>query len=73
MSSELAKTISTCSIWLAMAVIFTFGLFKMNGDAFFFIVATVILAGAAVAATALVWQTIPFADRTGGTSRNEER
>ena len=47
MTSELAKTISTCSIWLAMAVIFTFGLFKMNGDAFFFIVATVILAGAA--------------------------
>ena len=71
MSSELAKTISTCSIWLAMAVIFTFGLFKMNGDAFFFIVATVILAGAAVAATALVWHAIPIQGRAKDTVNEE--
>jgi len=32
MNNELSKTISTCAIWLAMACILTFGIFKMNVD-----------------------------------------
>ncbi len=47
MTSELAKTTSTCAIWLATAVIFTFGLFRMNGSTEFFVV-TFIIALAAV-------------------------
>lgn len=32
MNSELAKTISTCAIWLGVTCILTFGFFKMNFD-----------------------------------------
>ena len=56
MTAELSKTISTCTIWLATAVILTFGVFRMNGELLFFFVTTATIAGAAVGATALVWQ-----------------
>ena len=56
MTSELSKTICTCTIWLATAVILTFGLFRMNGDIIFFVVATGMVAAAAVGGTFIVWQ-----------------
>jgi hypothetical protein len=56
MTSEVAKTISTCTIWMATAVTMTNGLFKMHGDAAFFVVTTAIIMGAAVGATAFVWR-----------------
>jgi hypothetical protein len=71
MSSELSKTISTCSIWLATAMILTFGLFKMNGDPFFFVFATLVIAGAALGATALVWVPTPSYRQPAGGSREE--
>ena len=55
MSSELAKTISTCAIWAATAVVLTFGLFRMNGSTEFFVFVTLIIAVAAAGATAAVW------------------
>jgi hypothetical protein len=55
MTSELAKAVSTCAIWAAMATILTFGLFRMNGSTEFFIFTTFILACAAGGATAAVW------------------
>jgi hypothetical protein len=55
MTSELAKTISTSGIWLATAVILTFGLFRMTGSTEFFILTTMIIAGAATVATVTVW------------------
>jgi len=55
MTDQLSKTIATCAIWLATAVILTFGLFRMTGDMFFFLVATMVIAGAAFGATAVVW------------------
>lgn len=56
MGSEAAKAISTCGIWLATAVILTFGLFRMNMDFLAFFLGTAIIAGAAAGATAVVWQ-----------------
>jgi hypothetical protein len=79
MKDELAKTISTCAIWLATAVILTFGLFRMTGNAFFFLCATGVIAGAACIGTAVVW--LPMKDggstdaasspRSGPGERNE--
>jgi hypothetical protein len=57
MMRELARTISTCAIWLATATIFTFGLFRMNGSTEFFVLTTLIIAGAAAGATVAVWYT----------------
>jgi hypothetical protein len=55
MTCELSKTISTCAIWLATAVILTFGVFRMNGDMVFFWITTAMIAGIAYAATRVVW------------------
>jgi hypothetical protein len=55
MTSDVAKTISTCTIWLSVAIILTFGLFRMNADGIHFVVATALIMGAAIAATASVW------------------
>jgi hypothetical protein len=56
-SSELAKTISTCCIWLATTVMLL-GLFRRNeeGATLIFIFATFFIATAAASATAVVWQ-----------------
>jgi hypothetical protein len=55
MSSELSKTIATCGIWLALAVIFTFGLFRDSVDGFTAVVlAGIIMLGATVS-TVAVW------------------
>jgi hypothetical protein len=69
MTNELSKTISTCTIWLATALILTFGVFRMNGEFFFFFVITAMIAGAAVGATHIVWNSgkrlvgeVPFSD-----------
>ncbi len=59
MASEVAKTISTCAIWLAMAMVLTFGLFRMNGSTLFFAIITLIIAGAAFGATVAVWYQPP--------------
>ena len=56
MGSDTAKAVSTCVIWLATAVIMTFGLFRMNGDFLFFFLGMAIIAGAAAGATVAVWQ-----------------
>jgi hypothetical protein len=64
MNSELSKTISTSVIWLCVACILTFGIFKMNvsGDALP-VLMLVCLPGAiiwgAVVATRIVWQSRP--------------
>jgi hypothetical protein len=57
MTSDVAKTISTCTIWLATAISLAGGLFTMRGwwDAAFYVVTTAIIVGAAVGATAVVW------------------
>jgi len=60
MSSELSKTISTCTIWLAVACILTFGIFKMsvNGDLavlLLFFCMPVSFVAAAVVATTVIW------------------
>jgi high-affinity Fe2+/Pb2+ permease len=74
MTSELAKTISTCAIWGAMATILTFGLFRMNGSTEFFVITTFILACAAAVATAVVWLSPRHdAAKPGAESRPNER
>ena len=55
MTDQLSRTIATCAIWLATAVILTFGLFRMTGETFFFLIATLVISGAALGATAVVW------------------
>jgi hypothetical protein len=65
MTNELAKTISTSSIWIATAVILTFGLFRMSGDFLFFFCVSVVIAGAAAGSTALIWQSDKKIDRSG--------
>jgi hypothetical protein len=55
MNGELAKTISTCTIWLATTVILTFGLFKMDGSVTFFMITTGIICTAAVVGTLAIW------------------
>jgi hypothetical protein len=64
MISEISRTVSTCAIWLAVAIIFTFGLFRMNGSTEFFVITTFILAAAAAGATIAIW----FAPGAQGTS-----
>ena len=60
MSSELSKTITTCTIWIAVACILTFGVFKMNVSGgfgiflLFFCIPVAMIAGA-VAATWVIW------------------
>jgi len=61
MNSELSKTISTCSVWLAVACILTFGVFSthVNGDVAIFIIFLCvpgILVFGAVVATKAIWQ-----------------
>jgi hypothetical protein len=56
MTSETSKAISTAAIWLSAGTSLTWGLYKMNGDAAFFVAVTVIIAGAALGATAIVWR-----------------
>jgi hypothetical protein len=56
-TSDLSKTISTCTIWLATAMIMTFGLFRMsNGDFIFYMVLSAIIIGGAAGATATIWK-----------------
>ena len=59
MTSELSKTISTCAVWIATAVILTFGLFRMRGEWFFFLMATMIISGSSLGATAVIWNWRP--------------
>jgi hypothetical protein len=59
MTSEISKTISTCTIWLATAMIMTFGVFQKNGDIMFFIVVTAIIIGGAAGATTVIWKPNP--------------
>jgi uncharacterized membrane protein len=60
MNSELSKTISISVIWLCVACILTFGVFKMNvsGDALpvlmLFVLPAAMIWGA-VAATKIIW------------------
>jgi len=61
MNHELAKTISTCVIWLSLACILTFGLFRINvnGDIHVFLVMfclPILIVGGAVKATDIVWK-----------------
>ncbi len=56
MTGELSKTVSICTVWISTAVIFTFGLFKMNADFLFFFLASVMVAGAAIGCTSAIWQ-----------------
>jgi hypothetical protein len=61
MNSELSKTISTSVIWLAMACILTFGVFKLNLDGFLtaflimFCLPCAMVYGA-VEATKIIWR-----------------
>ena len=63
MNSELAKTISTCAIWMAVAFILTFGFFRMNfnGNETFIllIVVPTVICLSAAGATAVVWKCGP--------------
>jgi len=61
MNNELAKTISTCAIWLSVACILTFGIFKMNvnGYTVVFLVEFCLpafIVGAAVKGTSEIWK-----------------
>jgi hypothetical protein len=60
MNSELSKTISTCVIWLAVACILTFGIFKMSisGYSLVFLIFFCLPLStlyAAVKATQIIW------------------
>ena len=61
MNNELAKTISTCAIWLSVACILTFGIFKMNVNGYpvvFLIVFCLpaMIVGCALKATTTIWK-----------------
>ncbi len=73
MNHELAKTISTCVIWLSIACILTFGIFKLNanGDLVVFLVLfclPVLFVGGAVKATMEIWKSRPQADAPASVS-----
>jgi len=59
MQDSTARAISTVGIWLAVAIILTFGVFKMNwGDiiaTMFMAIIVLIICAAAGIATAAVW------------------
>lgn len=60
MNSELSKTISTCTVWLATACVLTFGVFKLNvnGEVAVFLLLLcmpVAILVAAVVATKVIW------------------
>ena len=64
MNNELAKTVSTCAIWVSLACILTFGIFKMNANGELVVILVVfclpvMIAGCAVKATAVIWQAPP--------------
>ena len=64
MNHELSKTISTCTIWLSVACILTFGICKMNisGDVGVFLIlfgVPVVIVVGAVMATKAVWESRP--------------
>ena len=71
MTGELAKTISTCSIWLGTTVILTLGVFHMNwngdGAMLLMVLIVVVISGAAGVSTAAVWGWKP------GKSPSDER
>ncbi len=61
MNSESAKTISTCAIWLSVACILTFGIFKLNADGemvvfLVFFCLPILIVGGAVKATTEIWK-----------------
>lgn len=60
MTSEIARTIATCSIWLAAAMILTFGgIFKISGDSAVVLAimvgVPVVVCGAAAFSTRAIW------------------
>ena len=61
MSDNAAKTLATTAIWIATALIFVLGVFrvKINGDGpiFFWFIISVVLAAAPALATAKIWST----------------
>lgn len=61
MNTELSKTISTCTVWLAVACILTFGVFRtsVNGDVavmLVFFCLPISLVVFAVGATKIIWE-----------------
>jgi hypothetical protein len=56
MSSELAKTISSSVVWLAVAIILTGGLYRMSGGSpEFYGFTTIVIVGGATISTAVIW------------------
>ena len=59
MHDNTAKTIATVGIWLSVAIILAFGVFRFNwnGDSALFVLAMCVLAicGAATISTAVIW------------------
>jgi hypothetical protein len=60
MHPHTARTLSTCAIWIAVAVILTFGVFRMTWDGisglFVLPMAILIICGMAGYATSEVWK-----------------
>jgi hypothetical protein len=69
MKNELSKTIATCAIWISIANVFIFGLFKMTGSTEFFVIVTAIIAFAAAGSTIAIW--VP--GNLGGGAEKEAR
>jgi hypothetical protein len=61
MSSELSRTIATSDVWLSVAVILTFGLYRMtNGDDLLYLLATALITIPAAVATVAIWAPAVF-------------
>jgi len=72
MNNELAKTISTTAVWLSIACILTFGIFKMNVNGYMVVFLVefclpAFIVGAAVKATSEIWKPHPMALPPQGT------
>ena len=60
MSSDIAKAIASLGIWISIAIILAFGLFKMNfasdGSSLLLLALTALVVGTAAYATHAVWK-----------------
>lgn len=69
-AQEVAKTISTSAIWLSVACILTFGVFRLsfNGDEAIFVgfLLPALIVGGAVLATWMIWRSSPQSPSNSG-------
>ncbi len=73
MNDNQAKTLSTVAIWIATAVIFVFGVFRMQWDGvlagMFWMVISLVLAIAPAVATQAIWSRASSKDDSNGSPK----